>query len=229
MKIASFDKFLLKQTAQLPNGEWRAVGIHASSEVDLVTVGGSVLSIGSLLPAKGSAPISAVRRSAGSFAPVGERLVLQLYEPCDELVPPAVRAPVCMKAEIDATGGGLPALAASPAIAIRLPFQGRQHATISFMRSDSALDMQCVVIGRRRPFYDNTGGDLLTQATPETWWNGGAAAPTDAFGNVCARTFHIGGVDNEECFDDLLICVRGAAGVDIVTVLAEAYGERIHP
>lgn len=236
MQLYRIDGFLASGGGQLPaNVDVRGVAIHPSSEVDLVDINGFRLAPCGIVPCAPGATIKSVRNGVGGFAPIGESLVLALYEKCDPLVPLGMRTPVFSKIVGDATL--LPGAAVTPAlIAVRLPFHGRQHATITFQRSDTANDLSVQALGVRYGIVGDptaVGGNAgaasqRTASSEEFWWNGAVAAPVDLLGQTCARTVHVGGDESEECFDALFVLVRGAAGAagTTYTITVEAWGER---
>jgi hypothetical protein len=229
MKLHTINDFLFNGGGQLPaNVDARAVAIHPSSVVDLVDVDGFRLGPGGIAPASPQMNVRAVRNSSGGFSKTGETLVLALYEPCDPLVPLGSRVPVFSR--IVGQASALPDMVSTPVIAMRLPFHGRQHATFTFERSDTTVDLSIYVVGFRAGIAgDPTNGatQQRTAANVETWWNGGGAAPTDVNGQTCSRTIHVGGDESEECFDWIIIYARGAAGSGTYTITAEAWGERM--
>lgn len=238
MKLFSADQFLTKRSAQLPQGEWRGVAIHPASEVDLVDIGGHRLGVGGVMPIApgGGQSLAAVRfalAESGLYSGAqdglnypGERLVLALYEACDPLVPMGPRVPAVRYQTT--TGIAIPPAVGAAVAFFRLPFQGRAAAAITMYREDITKDMTVVVVGVRAYAV---GKYINVQATPETWWNGGASGPTDIYGGACGRTVYVGGQgDSAEVFDELLVCVYGDQNVldptELVAVHGESYGER---
>jgi hypothetical protein len=230
MQLHSINNFLKAGTGALPNGKWKAVAIHPSSEVDLLVVNGYTLSIGAIVPltSGGSgAQLLAVRSSSTTTSlpaggptplpPYGDKLVVQLYEECDALIPPGPRVPTLHHATMSDTI--LPVSPADPELALVVPMQGRSRCTLSFARSDSTVDLEVFILGIRLGAPGS--GLALPTETSETWWNGGGAAPTDAFGNVEARTINV----ENECFDLIAISFRGAAGAGSSYVIVEVFGE----
>lgn len=236
MKLQTVEKFLSRGTSETTRG-FVAAGIHPSSEVDIVDIGGQRLGVGSLVPLVGDAAqeLRAVRRRCNELAygsmdvfegqlPIGERLVLQLYEKCDPLIPPpSSRLPVWRKMAFSANFLG--PLAADMECFFRLPFQGRKMATISFERSDN-VDFSVYVVGARRGFVDQSDTTHYTESTVVTWFDGGAAPTHNFDGNRIARVVHVGGFgDAAERFDELQVCAYGNATAGIITITGEAYGE----
>lgn len=238
MLVHPLEKFLTLGGASAPSSGFVAVGIHPSSEVDLVDVNGQILGVGALVALNKSqtAALKAVRRapgqlsSAGDDADVGQKLVLQYFEACDPLVAPGHRDPTSRAAVVKAADLGVVAGGAN--CAIRLPFQGRRMARISFKRIASSADVSLVVVGasygdRRVDLYS----PMYVEKTAETWWNGGGSAPVLATGPLAAvveaRQVYVGGFgDAAEHFDELQIYVYGAADAgNDVHVAATAYGE----
>jgi hypothetical protein len=242
MKLHVDDNFLTVGETS-PAGRFHALGIHPSSEVDLAIVNGRQLSIGAIVPASPGLTVSAVRNQPGAlnvagdgFEQCGQRLVLQLYEDSDALVPPGPRAPVLRRTQILAAN--LSAVVATANMAFRLPFHGRRQATLRFRRTTNAQDLSVVVVGvnwgyrRDGQFTVGTfGGAMLVENTTETWFNGGAApavAVGDLAGTLEYRVVHIGGGgDSQESFDELGVFVFGAAGGGDVQIEGEAFGERV--
>jgi hypothetical protein len=223
----------------------RGVAIHPSSEVDICRVGAFILGVGSIVPPASNATPLRKDIGAGEFsAPhtdvpgagtqtdVGGRLVLQYYEACDPLVPPAARTPGVYSRIVPAAS----ILAGSYIIGLRVPFAGRREASIHFMRSTNAADLTLLVRGVKYPLVEQvdttvalgsfTG--LLTENAATTWWNGAGAAPTSALGGfLAARTQYVGGgADSQEDFDELQLLIKGAAGGDAY-LRVETFGERV--
>jgi hypothetical protein len=242
VRLQPYNKFLTNAGAIMPvESELVAVGIHPSSEVDLVDVGGRILSVGSVMPLTdgGREHINPVRRApaqlevAGDQDDVGQLLVLQFYEPGDMLVAPGARAPVTRSKQIAAAS--VPTTAATAALAFRLPFHGRRQACIRFARSTNAADLSMIVVGlnwgdRRCTDVSSVVVQAREQAA-EAWWNGTGAAPVRIAGTGATqlqyREVYVGGGgDTQEAFDELAIYVFGGAG-GTALVEGEAFGERI--
>lgn len=225
MKLLPINNFLTIGQGQIPSG-FRGAAIHPSSEVDLVDIGSARLGVGGVVPLTGGSTVKAVRALASNPSTVGESLVLALFESCDVMVPQGPRVPVSKSVVLDAQTMG--AIGANATFALRLPFQGRQQAAISFRRSDATKDLSLFVLGARAGFRGQAGPVLTSASDTETWWDG-VAAPTSPQGFAVARTIYVGGQgDNVEAFDELIVYVFGpaAAGAETVTVVAEAWGER---
>jgi hypothetical protein len=246
MKVFAVDNFLVKGSAGLPSGAFRAIAIHPSSEVDLIKVNGRLLGPGTLLPmTPGETPsIESVR-----FAPTvyegasditdrsqaGQLAVVQLYEACDSLDPPGPRVPSLRYGKVLAANLG--AVIGAANIIARVPFSGRRMARISFMRTANPVDLSLVIMGVVWGTKVDGGigpgleGHVVQQIT-QTWWNGAGAAPTITAGGVAglgqARIIYVGGgADAEEGFDELVLFVFGGAGAGDAVVFAESYGERV--
>jgi hypothetical protein len=237
MKLESFSKFLANG-GQLKAG-FRACAIHPSSEVDLVDVGSYRLGVGAVIPLSPTAPteLRAVRRAPlamfnpGDADDIGQQLVLQLYEECDELVAPGPRMPLSRAGTVVAASLGAAVGAAN--LILRVPFQGRRMACVRFKRNTALADLSLVVVGASYGFKKDALGQsgLYVEKTTETWWDGGGVAPQVAAGVPLAgqlevRQLYVGGFgDGAEAFDELQFYVFGAAGGD-AEVTVEAYGER---
>jgi hypothetical protein len=239
VQLHRVNKFLTNGRGSIPTGPFVAVGIHPSSEVDLVDVAGHRLGVGAIVPCEGGIEVKAVRNApqlAGAaftsedFA--GQRLVLQLYEKCDQLIPPGPRLPVFREGFKAAADIGVDAANAGTPI-VRLPFHGRTMATITFRRTTDAADLTLLVVGfNHGEVGGNTGMIRITEQTTTTWWNGAVPPAVTVHGGASldtlqARTVYVGGLsDAAEGFDELMLFVYGAAGGD-ARLFAEAYGERI--
>jgi hypothetical protein len=233
MKIFTFTPFLTRGAAEISAG-FRACAIHPSSEVDLVTVGQHRLGVGAIVPLSKTqpTPITAVRAAPDGFTPnqqdawtVGQHLVLQLYEDCDELVPPGPRMAVSRSAII--TAAALPALVANAVIAFRLPMQGRAMACIRMQRSTTAADLSLLIQGwswGEERAASNQGPRVVESS--ENWFNGGGAGAVAGLrGDVLARQVYVGGDgDGETPFDELVVYAYGAAG-GISYIEGVAFGE----
>jgi hypothetical protein len=261
MKLFTASDFLAARTGAfpkaipLPDGNWKAVAIHPSSEVDLVDIGAIArLGVGGLVPISGSNQpgVMPVRRPCadqndgitsngsprdGNTRAPGGKLVLQLYEACDALENPGPRNPIARAVVFN--DGLLTATADGAPLCFRLPFQGRQMVRFSCFRGDSTRDLNLVVVGVNYGLWEHPQlmtSDFVTVATTQTWWNGGGAAPTvtplaTSFGaGTAARTFYYGGQgDNVEAFDELAVFAFGAfggGGTSAVSVSGEVWGER---
>jgi hypothetical protein len=233
MKLYPADRFYDDKGTQLPPGNWRGVAIHPTSEVDMVRIGANVLTVGSVVPFGPNADM--VRNAPAEWDPgsgdqllAGQRLVLALYESCDSLVPLGARAPTHRRKVIATASLG--AAVGGANLALRLPFSGRKRARITFSRSTNAQDLSLVIIGANWGRLENgllgvAGKGLLTQKTPETWWNGGGAAPTITVTAAAGELASAVVLVENESFDELVCYVFGPAGGGDAHVEAEADGE----
>lgn len=236
MKIVTEPKFLTTGSKQL-TGRYRALAIHPSSEVDLVDIDGVRLGVGGIVPFPLSgANVLSVRNApneivaaSGDHLDVGQKLVLQLYEDCDELVPPAPRHATFRSGIIAASALG--AVVAAANLIVRLPFQGRAQAAIRFKRLTSPQDLSLVVLGVSYGTRSDAGtGANYVELPVETWWNGGGAAPTVTTGPLAlqlqAAVVNLGGMGDEaEALDELQCWVYGPAGLGRAECTAVAFGE----
>lgn len=240
MLIYPVERFLSRITAPVPSG-YVAVGIHPSSEVDLVDVNGMILGVGAIVPLnkQQAAKVTAVRRAPlqveadGDHYDVGQRLVLQFYSDCDAQTPPGPRLPVSRAGFISAASLG--AVVGAANLVFRLPMHGRRMACIRFLRNTAVADLSLVVVGasygRRGDALGERG--MFVEKTTETWWNGGGVAPQVAVGANLAgqlevRQVYVGGFgDDAEGFDELLLYVFGAGGGGRAEVDATACGEAL--
>lgn len=267
MKIFRASQFLTKGFAQLDTQGCVAVGIHPSSEVCLVDVAGMMLAVGGIVPLPpkvASIELLAVHwplngdqlfgADANNFTPadgvtegLGDKLVLQLYEKCDALVPPGPRVPLYKDVQVAAANIGLTAENAK--LAMRVPFHGRAACAIAFTRPGAADDLSLLVVGRsygrRNPIsplsaawvagsndFGDAGGVWHEMAIETRLNGGGAAAATPSIEAAQVgyrwRQVVVGGeADASEAFDELQLFVFGPAGA-LARLTAEAYGERTH-
>lgn len=242
MKLQQFDEFLTNGQA-LIDGGYTAIAIHPSSEVDLVDVGGYRLGVGAIVPVSKSSPskLQAVRVApdelTGEGDPllardVGQKLVVQLYEPCDQLIPPGPRLPVFRQRSFPAAGLG--GNTGDASLVLRVPMQGRSQMTLTFRRDTDVEDLTVVPVGIL--YGDRTQGiQQGTRFVPDaavTWWDGGGAAPTVGVSatyaaELASRVVHYGGGgDSREAFDEIAIFAYGGVGGDVY-IAAEAFGERL--
>lgn len=236
--------FLIKDFLQAREGqildECVAVGIHPSSEVDLVLVDGVLLGVGAIVPARRASTLQSVRIapadiiSADDYATVGGKLVLQLYEKCDALIPPGPRLPWSRSVRIKDAAIGVDA--ANATLAFRLPMWGRPAAMIFFTRL-GAEDLTMVPVGARygiaqlglNPDSNNTQGPLLVPGPATTFVSGTLVGVNATLAGEVASTFASVGGDGDafEYFDEIFVFVYGpAAGGDAI-ISAEVAGERV--
>lgn len=262
-------KDLTPRAVEIDANRFTGIAIHPSSEVDLVLVDDHwILSPRSIVPldlAK-THSLTPIRLpltediltgsgnllgpvldspNASGHALVGERLVVQLYEKCDPLVPPtAGRTPRYKDALLAAAS--IPTTAATARLVLRVPMQGRRGCCIGMARvSDpvSNVDLSMIIAatkaGRRSyglaveqngwvtPYNFANLTSIPVSTTTETWFGGSGTAPTLAYDATkpAFRTFTIGGFgDNAESVDELRLYLYGAAGGDAV-VFAESFGD----
>lgn len=222
------------------------VGIHPSSEIDLITVGSLELGVMALVPwtgecmsNRGCKPTAV---GGGGASPqnirINEKVALYLFDTCDTLFLPGPRSAVrrrgvCRAADLQATA----ALARNFEPLIRLPFMGRKQATFFLRRSSGGSDFSFLIRGVRYPSRDGLFGGgaessdqtaYIDEAASDTWWQGGLVAPPSQLGtDVLCRTVHVGGEgDNVEAYDELECWVWGGGGGQDVKGEAEAFGER---
>lgn len=241
MRLQVFDSFLTNGSGQLLNppeatSAWRGAGIHCSSEVESCSIGGIKLGVKSIIPYPGSL-VTADRRSISSVAggmygawnapprsvPLdgngrpGEKLVLQLYENCDELAPPGPRAPYLTRALV----ASLPATEATNQLVMKLPMSGRTRATIGW--SGSAGDITVNLVGIRS-FFGIAVGELPIP-NPISFVNSGISG--NGAGPAQGATIYTNQiyVDNES-FDEIWVFAWSASGSSLV-MIAETTGERL--
>lgn len=232
MKLFTFDQFLTRGSAQVPSGKFVAAGIHCSSDVESCTIGGYKLGVKSIVPLSGESPrVDADRISltltAGLFSTddaspadgvksPGEKLVLQMYEPCDGFSPPGPRAPYFTRAAL----ATLPATAAGAKKIARLPMSGRTRAALFW--TGAAATCTINVLGIRANYGVAKGYfpsiNALDFTTPAQTVKSGPNAGTNLF----SRAVYI---DNES-FDELHVWAydAGGGGLDF---FAEVTGERL--
>lgn len=246
MKIFTEPQFLAKGSTQLPNYEgMRGVGIHPSSEVDSCTVAGVKLGVKAIVPVGAGAEVRADKRkfnnitfpglalqfdtSVADNAPnAGDKLVLQIYEACDRMIPPGPRAPYLSRA----SSSGLPGTKVLAAPMFKLPTSGRTRIALSWM----ALNIQAIVnvSGVRmtygvQPLTNDGRGTFGYVISNTTDYNSPATAMASAGPSqpavIPTRTIYI---DNES-FDYLLVWAwdLGNSGGNYFDILAEVSGERI--
>lgn len=252
MKLYYPDRILDRGSEQLPAG-FVGVAIHPSSDVDVVDVDGARLAPRSVVPIDPTtrATVKAVRRridvNAFPGAPgVGDsleitpdytpqKLVLQLYEKCDQLIPPGPRTPYYR--DILIPSADLSAVALTANLALVIPFWGRSTLQLSVKRTDTTQDLSFFIVGRKHGNRDSASpkpifsalasfGDedgVLDESGVFTW-----GMPTFTLDPTLPRwrTVYFGGLgDAGECFDYLLVFCYGAAGGGDALLVAEAYGE----
>ena len=240
MKIFTEPQFLAKGSTQLPNYEgMRGVGIHPSSEVDSCTVAGVKLGVKSIIPVGAGAEVRADKKKFNNTtypglalqfdnavmdnAPnAGDKLVLQIYEACDRMIPPGPRASYLTR-----TGQSvLPTTRVLAQAVAKLPTMGRVRSALSWI----ALNATAVI---------NVAGVRMLYGQASLYTSGAAcflvSNPTDytspltnivpagvAFGgSQPSRTIYI---DNEN-FDYLLVWAFDPGGGSL-DFLAEVSGER---
>lgn len=239
MQIVRFEQFLEKESAEIQAG-FVAAAIHPSSEVHLCTINGHTCAVGTIIPLGGQgARVEPVLRlppeidgGVNDYLWALGPLCLVLYEACDLLVPPGPRVPITRRARV--AEASIPTARANAFPVIRLSFQGRSDAMISFKRGGDAQDLTLLVVGimygDRRVDPRATNFELFTDMDERTWWNGGGAAPLIATAapldaELAAETVYIGGAATE-AFDELAIFIWGPAGGGDAFVRAKAFGER---
>lgn len=234
MKIFVEDQFLTKGSAQLPtyNG-MRGIGIHSSSHVESCSVGGIKLGVKAFLPlANGGVNITAdrirFRQNAGApqstseldnvadAAPnAGDKLVLQVYEACDDLQLPGPRTPYVTRAACV-----LPAAQVNARLLMVLPTSGRLRSALFWSASTATVTVN--VVGFRMQFGVNKGyygiPNQTNYATPQLSFIAGGAAGSQNF----ARAIYVDG----ESFDYLMVYGFDAASGSI-DMLGEVTGERL--
>lgn len=234
MKIHTVANFTQQGTASLPNGNFRAVGIAPGSEVDVCKVGGRMLSVGGLVPFNsGVEAVRGIRKPNGNTTLTLGDLELVLYEACDPLMQPGPRAPTLRAARVK--GADLRTTPARDGVAttanLRIPFQGRRHATF-FMRRTDGTDFSFIVVGvkyRDRALMGAFDADVeayFDESATDTWSVSGVVPVSGlAGGGSLSAVRHVGGFDSEETYDELELYCWGAAGGDLY-IQAEADGER---
>jgi len=240
MYVHTIDQFITAGTGNIPEGNWVAAAIHASSEVDVCIIDGKVIGAGrGIVPiAGGGKPVVAVRSvNAGGTAlssltllqapsdnvtAPGEKLALILWEACDDIEAPVARAPLLRQVTVKP----VPQTQATAQLAMRIPFSGRSLCVLGFTASNQ--DAQVVVTGIRYPMPPKVGGssggfqfvESAIQTVPSgTTLATGPNATTVGASKVIYFT---------EAFDELCVfvwCPGGANGS--VLVEAEISGERL--
>jgi len=236
MKLCFIDAFLTRGSASIPAGDWVAVGIHPSSEVDLCDVGNYRLGVNAIVPVNTGDSVRAVRSlknvdsaalaallnttgggpADGNKAP-SDKLVLQLYEACDEWQPPGPRVPYVTQAFVPTTQ--MTTTQATAKLIARVPFSGRKTLAV-FVQPAGPTSL--VVIGLRYPLPASISGLLLGEESPVT------VVPVNLMttGAVMAGSTNSVGVYYTENFDEMLVYVWTPGGAASVSVAIEAYGER---
>jgi len=241
MKFYADNDFLQKGSTQVPlsGAKFVAIGIASSSEVDLVNVGGHILSPKGIVPFTGHDPLLSVRgpytnalegvtTALDGVKNPGSKLCVQMYEEGDPLVPPGPRAPYVAFANV----ANMPATPATAALVFRIPFAGRSHAQIH-VAGNVFADLSLVIRGVKyagpprstitTPFFDEQAAVDL--------WNGAGASPTTAVlasGLGLSASWHVGGnADLEEDYDELQVYAWATAAMNTYTFQAEAWGERL--
>lgn len=252
MKILSFPNFNFNGSTTLPTG-FVAVGIAPGSLVDICSVGGYRLGPMSLVPwAHSLTALRGLRTrpsdgGSGTAFPQDQLDLLQLvgYEKCDALVPPGPRAPATVAGSI--LNGQLQTTAPNANLLLRLPFMGRRMAAFHISRRQLTADLNIVIRGVRyvpREIYAGGAGATVYQSmydeVVDTLWAGTGARPLSTVGEIVlndtqygtnvalGRTIYVGGVDNQEVYDELELYVYGAsdAGSDVFAT-GEAFGEHV--
>lgn len=155
MKLNVADNFLSRGSMNIPNGAYKAVGIHCSSEVDAIEMGGIRVGARSVIPLgmsqnggqlvtsarkglngrytglTGGTEMSNANQRDGVRAP-GEKLVLQLYEECDDLNPPGPRVPYLTSVLLPTLSAAGATTAATAMLVSVLPMSNRLRAVLSF-------------------------------------------------------------------------------------------------
>jgi hypothetical protein len=243
MKVHHFSAFNLKGGASLPAG-YKAVGIHPSSEVDLVQVDNDKLTVMGLVPTNpaNTVKLTALRSYRDTGLDVAEKdqvggyLAVVCYEECDDLENPGPRRPFTFGVRLDLAAFGATTINAATLVQ-RVPFMGRQQLALYLKRSTTGADLNVVVRGVR--YFDRdqlvkiiNAGDGPTvpyvDELQDSWWGGAAAAPVSAIDGttVLGRTIYIGGGgDLQECYDEFEIWAYGAAG-GFAYIAGEALGDR---
>lgn len=226
MRWVSFAEFSTQKAVTLDAGDFVAVGIAASSEIDICLVGGHVLGPQTLV--QFSTTVEAIRGlrtgllpSGVSAPPVGQRLVLQLYERCDVLIPPGPRSPLVVTSDFYV----VPAALGVTNPILRVPFAGRKQCAFAVKRSagtEATDDLSYLVRGVKynaAAFQKINRGVLVDGAdqrcvfTETTTGTVGLTLSTADGASPLNRVFYVGGAgDNQEDFDELELYVFGNAG-----------------
>lgn len=236
---------------------WKAFSIHPESLIDRCYVGGELLVVGSLAyvdssdgpavaPARGypTGPHDDLVPGFGDAEP-NSPLILTGFTDCDEIQAPArSRAPwsdgVVLNVGTGTGGTGTLQTVYGDGPVLTIPFMGRRAATI-FIHADAnatAGTSQVTLVVRGRRYFSpancarlkDTEGPHIDENTAlvYTYAQGGALAD----GENIAATYHIGGFDSEECFDELEVWAKKSS-VDVWNGLCfidgEAHGERLGP
>jgi hypothetical protein len=234
VRITSIDDFNFRGSAPL-SGDFRAVAIAPGSEVDVCMVGSRLLAPGTLVPF--DTTVAAVRAyrigSLGGAAStrIGGKLELVLYEPCDELFAPGLRAPAMASAIIQAAD-----YSAVPRLACRLPFAGRTQAVVAVRTTGGTQPITATVRGvrylPRNVLLNLTPAQL---AASENYFDEDVESLTFAAttvdgapaGQVVGGMFYVGGNgDLQEAFDELEVWVACGAADGPMYVDIEGSGDR---
>lgn len=224
--------------------EYVAFTIHPESTVDAVYIGDELLGVGGIVaPPKGAGrkirpfryPVSG---NIGPNQTEVASIVLQGWR-CDEKIVPATkRAPyqTSVALTVGAGGGGetgrVIALGGGYQLAMRVPFQGRRHASFTTALKGATAgvsQVSLVPVGIRYmdPAFSNLTlfGGYIEEATATTFTSATNVADT---AEKAALTLHVGGFDSEEHYDEVLFYVKllSAAWNGQIFISAEANGER---
>lgn len=231
MQFVTCADFLERRQLTLPDGKFVAVGIAASSEVDLVTINGHVLGPQALVPYGTTCEAVRGRRNepvAQLAGTIGQKLVIQLYERCDVLVPPGPRAPIVVSSGVRVLSNTL----AGQEPLLRVPFSGRKQCqfAIQFETTSGAYNARVRGVRYQTGEYQKLKNNFDTHA----YVVDDADVPlvitaSGPDGDIQATVFYVGGGgDLQEAFDELELYVYGIAEgpFESVHAMAEASGER---
>jgi hypothetical protein len=234
--------FLTKGSTQPPSppsgSAFVAMAIASSSEVDLAFVNGHTLQPMALVPYGPSVfavrnaysnPLEGIVQAADGVRNPGEKLVLQLYEPGDLIVPPGPRAPYL-------TGGAInnaPTTAGTAQLLSRIPFSGREQCTV-IIAANSNTDTFVIFRGVRYMVEGVTSVALYAEETaPDDAWAGAGAMPTTGIGTGLgmSRSWNLGGAGDAMLgvYDEIQVWAWNTVANNAIVWAAECFGERCQP
>lgn len=240
--------FNFAQQAQIP-GNYVAIGIAPGSEVDCCLVGNMLLGPMSLVPFhRDLKTVKGLRMRPNNAQPkdtdqVGGTLALLLYEACDALMPPGPRAPGIADGRI--VSGQLGTTANTATTLFRIGFAGRRQGMFFISRVGNTADLNIIIRGIKYPQALLTRdvqidaqiySPYMDEVTDSLWAGTGARPQSSSIldlGQTIAnpllgRTIQVGGVDNQEAYDELECLVWGVQDANShVYGHVEVFGERV--
>lgn len=237
MRIFTLDSFLTKGSGTIPEGAWVGVGIHPSSEVDLMEVGGVRCGVGAIVPLRSGDTAKAVRSlnapdikiiaaalnalgpADGNLAP-NDKLVIQVYEECDPWNPPGKRVPYNTQAIVTAP---LPTTQATAKLIARIPMCGRASLAM-WCQPIAGIALTVGFQGMKYPKQDSGNG--FTQVDESVPFAIGVATIVSgpiAGGQNSTFSQTIGGIGS--IHDEVTVWAWSAGGGN-ASFQFEAFGER---